>query len=1262
MNKLLAYGIMGISIALVLVISIIGGNILNANAQATPEVFWDNPVTIPENQVIYGSATNYQFKLDWAKNSTPTNVLMGHDFYEIGTLEEITNIIGNTYIITTQNLPVGTYYWYVKGTDENEIERISDTYTYEIQKATPIIYLWLNDQDGDLVFNESAEVKVSAEGTDKNQQTIELFINDALLGYDSSPPYIVGENHSFSEGINNITVRVNESQNYTARQILTTVTILSPTNQTNTSTNITTNTTMNITENTTNITNTTNTTEQIQNGGINWQNPITIPEDQIIYGTATNYQFKVDWTVDNMTSIDYVKIKHDFNGEEQIEDILNVQNQSYIHTQQTLSAATYNWMMFANTTNGTKNQTNNFTYTVQKASPQIYLYLNLEESDISTDNSSIVNITGITTPEIFDETELLINGEPQQPVRNSIESIFDLSKKFNEVGIYNITVKFNGSQNYTAYQISRKINVTQPTLRLTSSSTQYAIGELAGYSVYFPEYSNVEVEICGPIPKDESGFVECYDQTTISNMQSPHARTHSHTDKIGKYIINAQTNHNGLVLTSNDNYTVINSISISVSGDAAILKEEETNLQMSVAGGISPYTYKWILSNGTIIQGQNLIVSYNTPGTYPINASVFDSKGNNNSYLFNIVVQNGYDVIVYVKNTDNNEPIESALVEFGKYSQWTDSEGKATFFLPKDEYELEISADNYKTWTQNKLKIDSDRTNTYKLSVKEPGEEFVDNSPIKLIAPISNAKINSETITFKTNIALEEKATCYLYLTEEGNFWSKQLKEFEVTKDTIIEHTEDVSLDKKYSWYVECEGESDTETSLVYKFSTTSNAKEATENEEEKQTAISSSAITLDTGVIDAGELRRKLEEAINNIGTLDFDSKQAADDMGLGDILQKKLKDYDRIIRDINNIKFRGDLSDIDKDAKLEEYKQNLKDIELKTPILIKVDKSEEFIVYPKKEELRIVATEYAEEEKIDTVINENYLLDIQNKIIVKTKISHATLTLIDGTIQEITLIRKLITYSEDLDEREYLLEYISKDLAENSKDITFLNDMTIIKPDPIIKYDQEDKIVYYVENHKDFELAKLLYTVVFSEKVFQGGSNPITGRTILSDIDLTSPIGLIILLVIAILIYLAYAYDVFHKAKYFALSLFNKKALEKINSLIADANDYVTSGELERANLLFKELKLLYERSKQKVREEVYKDAYQVLVNINQAFFEKLFNEVEKDNEENKQDADKIQKMLFAYNELDDNTKTNFQALVPKYIEIYNSLRGTQ
>jgi len=83
----------------------------------------------------------------------------------------------------------------------------------------------------------------------------------------------------------------------------------------------------------------------------------------------------------------------------------------------------------------------------------------------------------------------------------------------------------------------------------------------------------------------------------------------------------------------------------------------------------------------------------------------------------------------------------------------------------------------------------------------------------------------------------------------------------------------------------------------------------------------------------------------------------------------------------------------------------------------------------------------------------------------------------------------------------------------------------------------------------------------------------------------------------------------------------------------LINDAKDYLDAENIERSNLIYKEIKILYEQTNKKVKNEIYEEAITLTKILNEKYIEHLIKKIQEE-----MNNDEIQNAIKTYNKLID------------------------
>lgn len=181
-----------------------------------------------------------------------------------------------------------------------------------------------------------------------------------------------------------------------------------------------------------------------------WSNNITAPPSPATYSPGQSYQFNVSWQ--NNIYVDIVYIEHNFNGTLWNYTVTDHNVDEFYYNYSNLTVGSYVWKEYANDTAGIWNETDQWTYDVQKATQTCDVAVN--ESEITY--GQLVNVTcscnGEGTTNLFQD-----NGSTITDITSQIEQAILLGK-----GNYTFICNSSATQNYTsAKNESNLINVSK---------------------------------------------------------------------------------------------------------------------------------------------------------------------------------------------------------------------------------------------------------------------------------------------------------------------------------------------------------------------------------------------------------------------------------------------------------------------------------------------------------------------------------------------------------------------------------------------------------------------------------------------------------------------------------------------------------------------------------------------------------------------------------------------------------------------------------
>ncbi|MEM3126615.1 MAG: hypothetical protein QW331_00905, partial [Candidatus Woesearchaeota archaeon] len=177
------------------------------------------------------------------------------------------------------------------------------------------------------------------------------------------------------------------------------------------------------------------------------------PTDPATYVAGGFYQFNVTWT-DNV-AVANVLFEHNFTGA-----LVNVSASGNISTEYFLNitdlpAGFYIWKSYANDTSGNANATTQQVYVVNRRTPTSSLLINGTEQNTTALITTALNITGALLDPANGFVMIFKNGTTIASGTSLASNI----SNYDEAGLFNITLAFNGTLNYTSQQKTLFVNV-----------------------------------------------------------------------------------------------------------------------------------------------------------------------------------------------------------------------------------------------------------------------------------------------------------------------------------------------------------------------------------------------------------------------------------------------------------------------------------------------------------------------------------------------------------------------------------------------------------------------------------------------------------------------------------------------------------------------------------------------------------------------------------------------------------------------------------
>lgn len=421
------------------------------NLSLDPAPIWSGNKTYPASGSQYG--TPLQFNITWQDNIKVDDVLIEHNFTGSYANSSMSNVSSEFYF-DLASLAVGSYSWKSFANDTYGHMNSSDRWLYEVVKAASSVNLLLDGSDANITIEVNQAVNIVGTLV-SGQGSMKLYLGGSQMNEGSSP--LSNLTNFTGIGTYNVTVVFDGNDNYTSSYE-------------------------------------THFVEVIDNRSPYYTAVSVYPATPAAYLYGGNYQFNVTWHDDYM--LGSVKIEHNFTGGIDNVTMSNVSDEYYFGISG-LAAGTYYWKSHAADTSGNSNATDAYGYVVQKGTSVVNLLLDGTDANITVDVNSVVNITGY-----------LVSGEGMVKLYhngvliNSGLGPLENMTNFTNLGVYNITIVHESTQNYTSSYETHFVEVVDTVAPAYSSISTYPAspvvyvpGALYQFNVTWSDYQNNVVKI-----------------------------------------------------------------------------------------------------------------------------------------------------------------------------------------------------------------------------------------------------------------------------------------------------------------------------------------------------------------------------------------------------------------------------------------------------------------------------------------------------------------------------------------------------------------------------------------------------------------------------------------------------------------------------------------------------------------------------------------------------------------------------------------------
>ncbi|RJQ18115.1 hypothetical protein C4573_00130 [Candidatus Woesearchaeota archaeon] len=619
------------------------------------------------------------------------------------------------------------------------------------------------------------------------------------------------------------------------------------------------------------------------------------------------------------------------------------------------------------------------------------------------------------------------------------------------------------------------VNKIEPLFDVVFEKNVYTMGEAIAFDIRANNGSNVFLTITAP---NGNSYVWNY-----NGQNYPKHEVLPYSKRYGSYNVIGNMQYLNYSLSVNKNINVQSNMDVEIKGKTTINLSEKLTLEGIPSGGFGTLNLSWKLSNGSTVKSHILERTYATSGKYTETFIVVDQEGNELKKDVEVSVKQAYRLYVYVIDGSSKLPIKDALLEIDDDEYLTNSDGLVSLDLLEDSYDMTISKEDYKPYSDS-FSFHENRTLNISLNL-------VDKTPpsITLMTTPDEILTEPKALTFSANdVGLMQ---CSLYLKRPEESWSVLTQTLpNIQANKVYQFNVENITAGSYQWKVECK-DSNNNGAFSEERSFSVNSEELLNTIQENEDAIAGFTAALET------------------FNTLDKDEREAFETLNIKEHIEETQKQMERIKRDMNNLIFRNDLTNEEKEQERKILLEKMQEIQQNTPISITVKDSKTFVKYPTVEEVERLLLAVLGNDANKKLLKKNQALQQSLSTATKAKIVEISYP---SKTETVTLIEKQIALEST--ESGFLAEYIPLAIAQ-AKEITILNEDYQILGDSLIRFSTGNVIAYTIPKAINLELAQETTTIFVTKE--QTGSTP-TGFSIKTVSN--SPYSLGILIAIGVLL----------------------------------------------------------------------------------------------------------------------------------------------
>lgn len=746
----------------------------------------------------------------------------------------------------------------------------------------------------------------------------------------------------------------------------------------------------------------------------------------------------------------------------------------------------------------------------------------------------------------------------------------------------------------TMYQ--ERLLTIQPNLFLQVSmpKSEYGLGELVSLTIDTVPGANVTIDVC----PNQQGFVQC-GTALIDSLSFPQTITLPYMNRTGEYLVETVVKYAGQTKTNRTLYKIANTISINPDIDGEQITNKTITLSVSPSGGILPYRTMWKLSNGSTIQDASSITrKYPVAGIYNETVTVSDAANNSKTENITVVVAGVNLVTVSVVDNATSAPISGAEVDISNNERLTGQDGRALFEIEDGEHTILVSAAGYRYGLEEYI------FNATSFIVIRLVRDDVVVPDISLLQP-TEASVTANPVRIQYTVTYQSPVTCTLLVGTPDNWFSTN-GTMDVSDDGQKEFVRQFP-DGEQRIRIECaDSEGKKGGSQILSFVVDSTIESAEE--------VFVADLTPTDDEVRLQQYLERLDALLSTIDAYNQDEKEVIGIIGFDKQLRNTKRAVQQAIRDIDSLQYRAELDITGKQAERSRIISEIDALITNTPQGVTVTDSKSFVRYLKKDVLDEVSAELAGLDGFpsEPKMFKDQLLEDQQLFTVTSKFVQVQYLYANGNSSTVTVITRTFTYANDLGNGYGIVDIIPKTVIDDATKLTLLSKGTILKKDPVLRFEKSDSITYIIPKKVDFTLLEGIHTVITGR--YPEKTGVLTGFAIFGagDVDVLG-MPLWILLIVIVLLYLAYYFDLVKQIKYIKYRFGKNEQVHYLRVIIRDAYDQLDANNYEKAEMLYKEVRLTYDTLSILAKNDLYEEVMALVKRMDVYYFNLVMMEMD-------------------------------------------------